>query len=495
MFQAISAGVVSAFLLAGAAEAGFGVSRDSQIGDITGDGRKDIYARVERDAFVLLPGAVPTVVPLRDQVMSVVLEQHVDGSFSARPGVTAEQWGRLRALPVAGLDLRLDDYNADATTDLLINNMRAVLPDASDLIVFRQKSNTGYSSVVRAIDKEFVTFNEDFIGVLMMGGRYVYQNLVSVGSVCSGGTYVRRPSIWYDLFEQSWNVSWNDFGFLCTSTIDIPGLGDINLDAMDAWSLIARISIGEDVAFSEIVAIFESVYGIQIGAGTDRCAQNRELSELTGEDCRDRVRIEKVVASYMRGIRAPEPPGLRSDLALNSIPAGLGVTEHRHLSVYNRDRREWYRAGPESGPRAVAGLATPILKGKNGDPKAPDGGRSQTDDPLVAVPVAYVLVNDPYLSTADQWAIIADGYDAFPYGGAVNYCLFPEEQRGLTGPCEGGYNSNSFAKGLVDLLPGVYLEKVEYLYRGERRIELFPLNSEKYPGFATPVPPVEFGSL
>lgn len=196
-------------------------------------------------------------------------------------------------------------------------------------------------------------------------------------------------------------------------------------------------------------------------------------------------RILNVVntAPYVENGNEPSDPRLQFRARLVGAPWSRPASTAMHGSVHNPDNLlGWYSGFPQNG-----GVAAFLNQAGNLVKADTDISDSKQNTLLVG----YIV--SPY-SPATAWTIASSAYQG--YGNNLQYCIFPEimqqVQAAATGNYCVGYNSNSFSKGLSNLLGIITPVGHRIAGLGGVSISYIQLTKERFPGITKPVPPSEF---
>jgi hypothetical protein len=469
-------------------------------GDFNGDSRTDFY--VQQRELVILHGDVATPISTPSSIADFVLVQASTGDFSIVSSLTSAEQNAVKAWPSSSAELYVEDLNVDGRFDLMLKDLSNVASLANDnldddQIVFSPTGSNLVPAVTRRVDPEFSDFMTDLLVYQVQGLEYYFNASTYVGEQCISGFY-------YPIYIQVWDpyldqyvhvfVGWD---LVCTEATSVYDLSDFSQDAIDA--IIKAYEVYDGVGSStmaDIVDIFEQIFGVQIGIpGVPDC-DDSFVAFPNAQDCTDNETLLDVVIRFANSEETEPSPGA-VEFRARSVAFGRGGWWHASVHYGNT----WYSAFPEHGPRQAAI--------GNGGKLEKDVERF-SDDRRETIQAATAY--SPILSPAAMWNLVSVSYAA--YSNNLDYCLYPE--LGLTGafvasewpstiipgvnppnyvPCD-GYNSNSFAKGILDSVGAVLIPTPQHVEHNSPIgpfVWEFELTTHKsFPGITKPVPPSEF---
>jgi hypothetical protein len=456
-------------------------------GDLNSDLRTDFFVQ-QRD-LVILHGDVATPISTPSSVRDFVLVQSSNGDFSIASSLTSAEQETVEAWPRSSAGLYIEDLNIDGRIDLMMKDLPSVAGLANDNledehIVFGPTGTNSVPTATRQVDSELSHFMTDLNVYQVQGLEYYFNASTYVGEQCTAGFV-------YPIYFQDVLVGWT---FICTEETSVYDLSDFSQAAIDA--ILEAYDVYDGIGtMADIVEIFEQIFGVQIGIpGLPDCGDSF-VAFPNAQDCKDNETLLNVLIRFANARETP----LQGEVEFRAQPVAFGRGGYYHASVHYG--AQYYSAFPENGPwQAVIGNGGKLKK----ESQHPDDHRSLTRLAATA--------ENPILSADATWNLIRVAYAA--YSNNLNYCIHPE--LGRTGtfivtewpaaipsvvnppqyvPCD-GYNSNSFAKGLVDKAGAILYPTVQHEPGhgpfGAIEWEFDLTSTDNFPGITKPVPPSEF---
>jgi hypothetical protein len=326
------------FILNGAGAADFNNGYIAHIGDLTGDGRTDIYVRYSNPIFIDAGPGIFIPIFVRGELDDFVLEQQFDGSFFIKANLTSSQLSAVSQWPGAPIDLDPRDFNFDGAVDLLLQDVADAVNSGQpifDQLVFAPLTAQLPPMHIRAVDDEFRAyfgdlydwylnpnvFNEvetvninqsSYIGVAfdVLGLSYVL-SLCQAGDYDTCGYIVGHLSTILAAFGLNC-IDWitaagedpDDFclygAHVWGSTIVMVPVRVFNEMAVEVAETAEQVSIGQAV-LEDIADIFETVIGISIG-GADLPPTNGD-EDLDTPDGQRGYALHVVLVEFWRALR------------------------------------------------------------------------------------------------------------------------------------------------------------------------------------------------
>ena len=516
--------VFTALLSAQAFSAGFDEHYETYYGDFDNDALVDIYIK-QKPQIILLHGDVIIPILLPPDVDEFVLKQTPDSTFVIVTDLSTFDISEAKKAPV---ELVISDFTLDGYNDLLIkgiNNIPNIPANIDDHIVYAPGTSTPIA--LKAVDAKFKQFFRE-IHSWMLNFNYFEDNAPELSIVSTQYEAMADAAIPAALFLAACNSLHNNN---CDLTEAIPFLwmpanlgrtcfdvvteaylaGDLstgenledtldifcnplaqfyiihrqetetvkdysgyNQDAIEAADIDRNVLLGQ-ASVSDIVTIFERVLGNVILGEEIPGYYDTFDPTIPEDDYRDNQRLNIIVARVTNPFTfTPDAVVVRARL----VAAWLGRPE-RHLSVHS----------PASLPRQwLSAFASNSLRSLFIDGGVLESEKSEERDAADAenIIVGHVPVVSPYPGSLVFWQALNLADDR--YSDELTYCLYPERGKSFFGLSCNGYNSNSYAMGLIQSTGAAFTEATSSL-----GIQFNVLtNTKVYPGVTKPVPANEF---
>lgn len=408
-----------------------------KVGDLNGDNHQDIF--VNRT----LGGA------LGDGTLdNFFLMQDSSGKFSAIAGsandhLVASLWATSAIEPV------LMDVNFDGFVDIYLDDVDAHIANADPQLVFApaQFFEQAPSGVLK-YDTETVGFFED-LGVYYLDEDYFVDNAPPPVVVPGYWDHTVRCGWVYDYWDGSWR-------YVCEEdSVWVPGYSYIDYsgfdpDAIAIWQIIKDIIENGIGSWKDVIDILEDVVGVALGK--DVCVKFGMDSD---PDTCDGFRMHMLLARDQNA-RHKRAPGNIWITARQVKGAGPYHTALEYIDPTSGEISVY--SGQQDNVILFNG--TNELVGLENDP--PDMPKNM----YTAGAVTYLGISEA-VANSTLFAMVTEYCNCLPY------TAFP------TSLPDGGYNSNSFTRGLIEASGGQPFYVAPNL----------PIDS---PGWAKPVPSCYF---
>lgn len=428
-------------------------SYEVRSGDINSDGYTDVFVTRTSGGQ-----------PLDGSIDDVILLGAALGQFSVLVPTNA-QTSIANSWPLANIDIRLDDFNADGFLDLMLAGVSDTIAGAFDQILYAP--GEVFSAVplgVRSLSPDFLEFIDD-VHQFSLDNNYFNDN----EEIVEEGYWdyeIECELIWWGDFPEwicNYYPVWVEYEY-----VTYPGIDPNAVDIWEAWQEL----LDGSGSYGSIVTEFESQLGVEIGNGVLCDHEDIDGNEIPGEDECDAISISAAIEAIRRQTQRLH----QMEEYYGRVPGYVYITGHRvfpkrepvHLAVEYRDpvtlQAEWVSSGPKVG-FSPTGLVL-----------VSEDGRTSDDPPMNhTVAAASSAVG---LGAAEYFRLVQTTEMLYrTNNGCLTYWFYPENTARVD------YNSNGFVSGIIDATLGIAdFSASTYSGFGD------------FPGGSTPVPASEFTS-
>ena len=435
---------------------------ETRVGDINADGRKDIF--IKRNTGPSSNGVIN----------KIMLTGNADGSFSIYNAATwelnsASDW------PQKSIEVANNDFNLDGYIDVMLKGVSDHISGSKDHIIFSNQQANGRADAVTNMDDQFYKF---FSNAAMY--------------TADGDYFANHSEIGYQLhYEYVWMCTWGHYpyydGFNCgyiVVPIYIPVI-DYDEDVIDPRALLVNL-VMESGDYVRALQWWRNVLGTELD---DNVVVDDNLTVCLPPLSLDQCDSMKILYRLLNRMLSSGQDDLGP---VDGSPSGQLRT--RNIGGY--DQIPYYHLSVHAPILGGSGLTTwnsgfsseSLLEQMNGNAGDLLSKKFDISDAPWETRVIRTIYH-PVYDNSYHFSVPLNAASVSYRKNPVPYCHWPENNRKFPGLECFGYNSNSFAIGLINHVGGILSPFIPATFGGK---PLPDLTDKSHPGINKPLPSSAF---